>query len=183
LAEEARTAVTTKLGSRRRLALRYDAERHDQYGRTLAHAFLPDGSDLAAEMLAAGYASTLAVPPNLWNLDCHNAVEQSARQAGRGVWKLRPYRGVESVELRPGTEGFHRVSGRVARVGEGKKSVWVNLEGGLAVRIPREHLARFDVKALRGLSGHRVTVRGRIYANGERLQITIQHPSALELQP
>jgi endonuclease YncB( thermonuclease family) len=166
------------------LGMRYDAERRDQYGRELAHLYLSDGSDVAAEILAAGLASTLAIPPNLWNQSCFAAQEQAARQAQRGVWKLRPYRGVESKDLAADSSGFHRVFGRVSRVGESKKSLWLNLEGGLAVRVPREDLTYFGELDLHSLSGRRIEVRGRIYSDGgRRLQLTLQHPSALALLP
>jgi hypothetical protein len=88
---------------------------------------------------------------------------------------------VESADLAPDSHGFHRVFGRVARIGEGKKSLWLNLEGGLAVRIPREDLTQFSDIDLHSLRGRRVELRGRIYANKGRLQMTVQHPSALTL--
>jgi endonuclease YncB( thermonuclease family) len=183
LAEEARHALESLLRSARRIGLRYDTERRDQYGRLLAHLYLGDGSAVAAELLDAGLASALAVPPNLWNQPCFLARERTAWEDRRGIWTLRPYSGVESRELEPGTGGFHRVFGRVARVGQGKKSIWLNLEGGLAVRIPRDDLGQFDGVDLQRLRGRRIMVRGRIYADGSRLQMTIQHPSALEVQP
>jgi endonuclease YncB( thermonuclease family) len=181
LAEEARAALESRLRASPRVGLRYDAERRDQYGRLLAHLHAPDGSDVAAEQLARGFASTLVVPPNTWNHECFARQEAAAREAGRGVWRLPAYRGVESTSLNRNTQGVHRVLGRVVHVGESRKSLWLDLEGGLGVRIPREDLHWFG--DLHGLKGRRIAVRGRIYSDAGKLQMTIEHPSALAVPP
>ena len=40
-------------------------DRKDRYGRTLAHLYvLPDGPDVACELLRRGWAEIMAIPPN-----------------------------------------------------------------------------------------------------------------------
>jgi endonuclease YncB( thermonuclease family) len=184
LSKEARAALEAKLhSSKMKAGLRYDKERHDRYGRVLAHLYGPNGSDLAAELIAEGMGSTLAVPPNLWNFRCLSAQELNARAARRGVWKLAAYQGTESTELTAASSGFHRVFGKVKKIRKTKKAVWLNLEGGLTVRIPRRNLRYFDAVDLFTLRGRRIEVRGRVYTDKRRLQMTIQHPSAILALP
>lgn len=181
LAEAARDTVRRLLGSTRNLHLRFDAERRDKYGRLLAHPYLPDGQSLVRHLLASGLGTALAVPPNLWNLDCYRAAEGEAREAGRGIWALPAYRPVPAAdagELR----GFRLVAGRVDRVGESRKSVWLNLDGPVAVRIARSELDYFGgTDALRALHGKRILVRGWLHAhNRGGAMLRVRHPAALQ---
>lgn len=65
----------------------YDADRFDQYGRTLAYVYRrSDGLFINAELLRGGFATTLAVPPNVMHSDEFVAIEHDARNAGRGMW-------------------------------------------------------------------------------------------------
>lgn len=54
-----------------KVQLRYDEQRRDSYGRTLAHVFLRDGTNVQRDLLSSGLATVIAVPPNLWQLECH----------------------------------------------------------------------------------------------------------------
>jgi hypothetical protein len=175
--DEARSTLEAHLRGEGQIGLRYDAVRSDSYGRTLAHLFLPDGSDLAAEMLVAGLGTTLSLAPNLWNEKCYREREAEAQRQQKGVWRL-PALEADSLTLADG--GFHRVYGRVVRVGDGRKSVWVQLEGLLTVRIPRNRLRNFSYDP-HTLVGRRVLTHGRIYTNDRQLLLTVQDPS--EIQP
>ncbi len=67
------------------VTLRFDRERHDRYGRTLAYVFLPDGRMLNRVLLRKGYASvfrrfTFARKQEFLRL------EQQARKRGVGLW-------------------------------------------------------------------------------------------------
>ena len=49
----------------RSVRVSFDRVTRDRYGRTLAHLYLlPDGPDLACELLRRGLARVLAIPPN-----------------------------------------------------------------------------------------------------------------------
>jgi len=183
LAMEARNALEELLGRQPEVQLRFDAERHDRYGRLLAHAFLPDGTNVQAWLLAQGLASALVVPPNLWGVACYGAVEQRTRTKGRGVWAQPTYRAVAAADLPRDTRGFRIVQGRVVRIGESKKSVWLNLAGGVAVRIARSDLVYFPPDMLADVQGREIRARGRVYYNERRreLRLRVRHPAALEL--
>lgn len=184
LADEATAALQALLAaSEGELRLRHDAQAHDRHGRLLAHPFLADGRSPTAELLRRGLASTLIIPPNVWNADCYGAAERAAREAGRGLWALPAFRPVESTALPRDAQGFHIVRGRVTRLGEGRHTLWLNLEGGVAAKIVREDLAYFRDWDLRALRGRRVEIRGWVYRHEDELRLRLRHPAALAILP
>lgn len=68
------------------IALTYDAECTDRYGRLLAHVEAPDG-EVNKLMVERGYACVLVVPPNGVDLEFDfMALEREARDAREGMW-------------------------------------------------------------------------------------------------
>lgn len=73
--------------------LEYDVEREDQYGRTLAYAFL--GERLFNESLVAqGYARVSTYPPNTKYVERFLTAQRRARRNGDGLWNACPAGGV-----------------------------------------------------------------------------------------
>ncbi|MDO9371209.1 MAG: thermonuclease family protein [Gammaproteobacteria bacterium] len=180
-AEQARTALEKLLIDHPYVRLRYDAERQDRYRRTLAHVYLDDGRSVAALLIEQGLATTLVVPPDLWNIDCYRAAEQRAQTGRRGIWTLPAYQPVTSTALATGAQGFHLVRGRVTRVGGSRKSVRLTLEGGVSLRIERDDLHYFSTPPEQ-LHGRTVIVRGWPHPGAEGAPvIRIRHPAALEV--
>jgi micrococcal nuclease len=68
----------------RTVALEYDVQRHDRYGRTLAWVWLDDGTLFNAELVRAGQARLMTVPPNVRHVDALRRAAREARAAGRG---------------------------------------------------------------------------------------------------
>lgn len=178
-AEPARTFLETLAAPGTRVKLRFDSERYDRYGRLLAHVFLRSGVNVQAELLTAGLAVTLVVPPNEWNHACYEVLEGNARQAGLGIWRLDRFQPVAATRLNAKTRGFHIVRGKVERIGEGRKNLWLNLAPKVAVRIPKADLNHFKDFAPRALAGRRVEVRGYLERRRGELRITVRHPAAL----
>lgn len=180
LAEEARQALIALLGETRRLALRYEQEREDRYGRLLAHAFLPDRRNLQYLLLQQGLAAAVAVAPNLDNLQCYLAAEGEAQ--GRGLWRLPAWQGVETTALPAGSGGFHVLRGRVVRIGESRHAWWINLAGGVAARVDKRDLHRFEGRlALRSLAGRTIRLRGWLYRVRGEARLNLSHPALVEL--
>ena len=67
--------------------LRYDKEREDNYGRTLAYVYLPDGSMLNEELLKRGWAKTLRIPPNTKHANDFAALQSEAKANNLGRWR------------------------------------------------------------------------------------------------
>jgi endonuclease YncB( thermonuclease family) len=162
------------------VGLRYGEERQDHYGRTLAHVFAADGENLGAALLRQGLAVAIIIPPDLWGLDCYPAAEREARAAGRGLWAHSDHQPRESRDLGLREEGFRLVRGRVVRVGRSRDAHWINLEGAVALRVPKDNLGYFDVP-LESLVGRRVEARGWFYLQRNELRATLHHPAALEV--
>ncbi len=163
------------------IRLRYDTERRDRYGRILAHVFLKDGSNVQESLLDAGLATALVVPPNVWRHPCYAEIEAHARGIRRGIWALQRYRQTAAENLTADVRGFHIIAGRVQRVGEGRKNIWLNLTPKVAVRIPKPDLVYFDGYHPETLIGRRIEARGWIQQRKGELRITVRHPAALVL--
>lgn len=72
--------------------LEYDGARKDQYNRTLAYVFLPDGRLANLEIIRAGWAETYRRFEYTRKADFF-AAEREARTARRGMWATRRPRG------------------------------------------------------------------------------------------
>jgi micrococcal nuclease len=81
--EAAAYTRTRLLGQR--VALTYDVERHDIYGRTLAFVTL-DGQRYNDELLRLGYARLLVIAPNGAHARTMLREVVAARNAHRGLW-------------------------------------------------------------------------------------------------
>lgn len=76
---------TRRLVSGKNVRLKYDVERRDLFGRTLAYVYLEDGSFLNAEIIRSGHGKAyLKYPFRL--RDEFVALEREAREARRGLW-------------------------------------------------------------------------------------------------
>ena len=179
-AAQARTALEKMLAAHPYIRLRYDAERQDRYRRTLAHVYLDDGRSVAALLIEQGLATALVVPPDLWNIDCYRAAEQRAWAERSGIWALAAYQPIASTALASKATGFHLIHGRVTRVSEGRKSVWLTLAGDVSLRIDRNDLHYFSTPPAQ-LHGRTVIARGWLHPGTDGGSvIRIRHPAALE---
>lgn len=161
--------------------LRYGPERKDHYHRTLAHLYLPDGQSVEAALLKRGLGTALAVAPNLTRAQCYRRLEARADRGGRGIWALRRYHWVASGEVPSERRGFARVYGTVDHVGHGGGARWLDLRGGIGVRVPERDLHYFQGVDLDSLQGRVVGVRGWLYRRHGELRLTLHHPIDLTI--
>lgn len=171
--------------SNNQVRLVYGSERLDRYKRTLAHLFLPNNQNLQVELLKRGLATAIVYPPNMAFSDCYQQVEQTARCQSVGLWSDNTYAIKSSETLEPGSQGFHFISGKVERVSESGKGVWLYLQGGVLVSIHAEDLPGFDKVDLKSLSSQSITVRGWLHPKnqvkkGVKFYMRLRHPSAIE---
>lgn len=182
LAQQARDALQHLVGAHGNiLGLRYDRERRDAYGRTLAHAYLDDGSNVSATLLTKGLAVQLIIPPNDWQVRCYRERQAFAEQRRRGLWALARYQPVESTTLDPFGPGFRLVRGRVSLVSRGRHSLWIHLEGGFRAWILYKDLHYFDRLQPKNLLGRRVEVRGYVHGTPAHRRMQLRHPAALRV--
>ena len=80
-------AFTKSLVEDKFVALEFDVERHDKYGRLLAYVYLKDGTFVNAEIVKQGYANLMTIPPNVKYADLFKQLYKEAREQNRGLWK------------------------------------------------------------------------------------------------
>jgi micrococcal nuclease len=83
---DARSRNIELIGSRR-IRLEFDIERFDDYGRTLAYVFLPDGSMVNEKLLQSGVAHCLYRMPNVKYEARLLKAQREAMQERRGMWR------------------------------------------------------------------------------------------------
>ncbi|MDZ7748143.1 MAG: thermonuclease family protein [Halofilum sp. (in: g-proteobacteria)] len=183
-AADARAALVSWLeAAGERLHLRLDAERRDDYGRLLAHAFLPDGRSVSRLLLERGLAARVTVPPNTWHHACYARAERVARAAGRGVWTLPRFAGLPAPQLPPDAGGFYIIEGTIERVGESRYAWWLVLDS-LTLRLHKRDQRHFEGLEPAALAGRSLRVRGWIYRAHGQARMNLRHPAAVEwLEP
>jgi micrococcal nuclease len=72
----------------RQVALEFDVERIDPYGRVLAYVWLPGGKMFNEVLVSEGYAQVATFPPNVKYVERFLAAQRKARAEGAGLWGL-----------------------------------------------------------------------------------------------
>ena len=163
------------------LGLKLDSQHRDRYGRLLAHLYSADGNSLSAQLLQDGFATLLAVPPNLDGLDCYSDAEKRAQNTAKAIWQLDRYQVITSQDLPRRSRGYQRISGKVIRIGEGRRNLWLNLPGKVAFRIDKNELHLFTALKPRELLGKTILGRGWLYERKGELRMRLRTPYALEV--
>ncbi len=167
------------------VGLRIGEQGKDRYGRTLANVYGRDGSNLEAQLLSEGLGFQVAVAPNVALVDCQRQAEDVARQARLGLWRNSPV--VPAAQIDKG--GFALIAGRVDSVRRNAAGVWIELQGGVVLRIALPLLDRFDRNDLERLQGRQVQARGWVVDRSRRdglkpgqarWLIPITHPMMLQ---
>lgn len=161
-----------------RVRLEYDVERHDKYGRTLAHLFTDTRRHLNRILVEEGLAAVSIHPPNLKYLDSLLEAQRQAEQAQRGIWGMGYYR-PKPIEILRAKHlyGWQRLVGTPLTLKQGRKFVRLMFAADLVVTIPKSSLEWFP--DLHGYLGHSVEVRGWPSRRGRIHSILVRHPSAL----
>ncbi|WP_416885925.1 thermonuclease family protein [Marinospirillum sp.] len=143
--------------------LHYGEERYDRHGRLLAYVFLPDGRNVNRLLLEQGYVMQIFIAPNTHYAECLKPFETQARRQAKGIWSQSEYQpGLASTRIPASTQGAAIVQGQVVRIGSSRDNFWINLEGGVALQVPKRALNGFDLSEaqVRALQGKRVRARG-----------------------
>ena len=79
------TEANRRLVEGRRVRLERDVTDRDRFDRLLRYVYV-DGVMVNAELLREGFAKVLVYPPDSRYAQCLAALEEEAREAGRGLW-------------------------------------------------------------------------------------------------
>lgn len=71
----------------KRVRLKYDINRTDKYGRTLAYVYLQDGTFVNAEIVKNVYAIAMTIPPNVKFAGEFVKHQKQSKLNKRGLWK------------------------------------------------------------------------------------------------
>ena len=178
-AEEAHNYLNNLLHTNKTIRLHYDRERFDHYGRTLAHLFLQDGTNIQALLLDRGLATTLTMPPNLEFVDCYQTGTANAQAHGIGLWALKQYQPTPAEFITRKDLGYRIITGNVIRVANGKSAVWINLAKNLSLHVARDDLHYFG--NLRELAGKQLRASGLLYFSNGEFRMQIRHPVDLKI--
>lgn len=180
-AVKARAELIKLLQAQPAIRLLYGQERYDRHGRTLAHLFLNNGTNIQAELLKSGLAMPLRIPPNLLYADCYNLVSQFAKEHGQGLWALSRYKIRDVSSLNGSEKGFFFITGRVNRISNSQSAVWLNLNNNVAIKISRNDLRYFNSTQLGSLKDEVIEVSGWLYSHKGQLRMRLRHPLDLNL--
>ena len=155
-----------------------DVDPTDRYGRILAHLYDRQGTNITEMMLKDGMGIAISFPPNLQNYDCYSLAEAQARNARRGLWQygIIP---LDVEKLSGDEEGFHLIRGRIERIGKSRRSLWLNLVRGPALRIDWSDWRDFPQHDPDTLQGKQLEVRGWLYHRKGQQRMQVRHPSAI----
>jgi len=73
------TEFTKKLVEGKQVRLEFDVQQMDKYGRLLAYVYLEDGTFVNAEIMKAGYAQVMTIPPDVKYQDLFLKLQKEAR--------------------------------------------------------------------------------------------------------
>ncbi len=68
------------------ITIEFDAQERDRYGRLLGYVYLSNGKMLNEEIVKAGYANVMTIPPNVKYQDRFLKAYQEARKNKKGLW-------------------------------------------------------------------------------------------------
>ena len=165
-----------------RVRLEIGPEATDQYGRTLAHVFLDDGTNVAERLLAAGHAFVTPRPPNVTTVWPYFTVERRARSAKRGLWNRPHYAVRPAAKARDMRNSFRRLRGQVATVTPKRKYVYLGFASGFEAFLRKDRNRAFSEagKNPEALLGRTMTVRGWIGMRDGTPRIRLRHPLQVE---
>ena len=69
------------------ITIEFDVEQRDRYGRLLGYVYLSNGKVLNEEIIKAGYANVMTIPPNVKYKDRFLKAYKEARERKMGLWR------------------------------------------------------------------------------------------------
>jgi len=164
------------------IQIMHGRERKDHYQRLLSHLFLPDGTNLQAQLLSSGLAASITIPPNKQFSSCYRQVEKRAYCEKKGIWSQEI---PTPARLDDNANGFHVLKAKLLNIQMSRKGLWLTLEHGLSLRIATQQLSLFNQQQLKSLIGQSIIVRGWLQSKrnpkpGQRFYMQIKHPSSIE---
>ena len=187
------TRALSQLVAGQQVELRYGGLRRDRRGRALAQVYVVSGAGGTSKLwvqqalLRAGVARVHTYADNRVDVALLWQAEREARRADRGIWTSPAYqvRFATPQALQGGLDSFQLVEGKVTRVGQRGKVVFINFGTDPATDVtaivPERALPLWSggLGDLQSLKDQTIRVRGLVRnANGP--SIWLDHPEQIE---
>ncbi len=168
-----------------RVILKYGKERKDKYSRTLAHVYLPDGTNISNWMLQQGYAKTLAYPPNINLAECYKREEKIAQSQSLKIWRYKSNQLKMANSLPRRVSGYVRLQGKVLKIKHYKKSLVMELESNskshIRVKLKKHNLQYFTNIDPEKLWNETIIVTGILRNKKGKRTVYLNHSTQLEV--
>ncbi|MDQ6975690.1 MAG: thermonuclease family protein [Mariprofundaceae bacterium] len=167
----------------KKVRLRFDRERKDRYGRTLAQVWLSDGRWVNGMLIAEGYAHVYTFAPNFRWADALLTLEKESIVSKLGIWRTRRFSLISSKVIGTKHIGeFRVVDGIVGR--QLDKRGWYFNFGKLRVSVPKKYRKWFKNPPAIKHQGDRARLRGRIRVSSSgALYLALHSPADLMWSP
>jgi endonuclease YncB( thermonuclease family) len=167
----------------KKVALQGDVEKQDKYQRTLAYVFTEDKRHINLELVKRGLAAVNIYPPNLKYVDALLAAQQTAEQAGLGLWGDEEYAPQPFQNLNDDNyHGWKRITGQIRSVKQTARNSYLQFSDNVAVQVDNQFAGLFP--PLQSYVGKTVEARGWVHKSRDRFALLVRHPGEIkQLKP
>lgn len=114
----------------------------DRHGRLLGHLVSAQGEILERQLLDAGLAFLVVIPPDVDHAHCFSAAQERAQRQHFGVWSSAYWTPVSAADVTSSHLGFRRLRGVVTKV-EQPWDLFIELDDTVVLRIGHNNLKYF----------------------------------------
>ena len=157
----------------------YDKERHDKYGRVLAHVFDEQGNNIGAELIREGLGFAISIPPNLYYRECYRNAEKQARHANLGVWAEPYFNAIAADKLK--YSGFNQVQGCIQRIRKYQDKKYFYLSDHFRLLISEESKHYFESSPILFEENLCLVATGWVYNQTPYRTMKLLHPDAIQV--
>lgn len=165
-----------------KVRLEIGEQEKDRYKRTLAHVFLPDGTDLSLWMLQNGLATLMTFPPNTRYITVYRKAERLAQKKKLNIWQQIRYQVLKPRQLKRAYRGYVRLKSNIKHIKITKKTIFLELDKKIFIKISKHSIHYFTHYDPQKLLHHDVIVSGFLQKSGGKRIIRVHHPMQLELK-
>lgn len=157
-------------------------QKKDRYKRTLAHVFLPDGTDLSLWMLQNGFATLMTFPPNTRYITVYRKYERLAQKQKRNIWGQKNYQLLKPRQLKRAYRGYVRLKSTIKNIKITKKTIFLELDKKIFIKISKHSLHYFTHYDPKKRLHHDIIVSGFLQKSRGKRIINVRHPVQLEFE-
>lgn len=177
------TNALDKLVTGKSVTLLSGQDRKDRYDRLLAHVKLPDGQDVAKQLIQQGLGIAVGVGRNTACAESNRTLENIARSQQRGIWKNKGRWWSNGESRLTAKRGFHVIRSTVSERFDAGQKTRLQLANGLYVKLGRHWpLDAVQTNALFAETDKQIVeVRGWIGGRLPTPELSLHHPANIQI--